>query len=295
MNKTLIALAITAALPVAAQADTTISGSVKVVYTSAGSATTTPALKIASTEVLANGMTATASMNVLTGASGVASLVGDFGTLTMGNIDDDGAFQAGDIGGRVGDSSGTTTTNTFTDGIHYAGALADLSIAAQTNGTSTQASATYDFNGLAVGFATANAAADADNGVTGDMNTMGATYSFGDLSVKLGKASGDAKAVGSATYATAVGDIAVSATASSASTSSVSGTYALDGISVTAKAARDADGDTTSTLKASYTSGALTVTANNTNTISAALDLGNADLSVKRDAGVTSMTYKVAF
>jgi len=295
MNKTIIALAIAAALPVAAQADATISGSVKVTYNSAGTVATTSALSIASSEVLANGMTATASMNVLTGASGKASLAGDFGTLTMGTIDDDAAFQAGDIGGRIGDSSGTTTTNTTTDGIHYAGSAADLSIAAQTNGTSTQASATYDFNGLAVGFATADAAADATHGVNAAMTTMGATYSFGDLSVKLGKASTDAKAVGSATYAATVGNIALSATASSASTSSVEATYTLDGIAITAKAARAATGVTTNTLKATYTSGDLTVTANNTNTVSAALDLGNADLTVKRDAGVTTMTYKVAF
>jgi len=295
MNKTIIALAITAALPVAAQADTTISGSVKAVYSSAGTVTTTSALKIASSEVLANGMTATASMNVLTGASGVASLAGDFGTLTMGTIDDDAAFQAGDIGGRIGDSSGTTTTNTTTSGIHYAGSAADLSIAVQTNGTSTQASATYDFNGLALGFATADAAADATNGVNAAMNTMGATYAFGDLSVALGKSSADAKAVGSVTYASTVGAITVSATASSASTSSVSGTYTLDGIAVTAKAARAATGVTTNTMKATYTSGDLTVTANSDNTVSAALDLGNADVSVKRDAGVTTMTYSVAF
>ena len=185
MNKSIIALAIAAALPVAAQADATLSGSVKVAYASnANTMTTTAALSISSSEVLANGMTATASMNVLTGASGKASLAGDFGTLSMGTIDDDGAFQAGDIGGRVGDSSGTTTTNTTTDGMHYAGTVAGLSVAAQTNGTSTQASAVYDFNGLTIGFGTANAAADATNGVNAAMNTMGATYSFGDLSVK---------------------------------------------------------------------------------------------------------------
>jgi len=39
----------------------------------------------------------------------------------------------------------------------------------------------------------------------------------------------------------------------------------------------------------------LTLTANDANTVSAALDLGNADLTAKRDGGVTTLTYKVAF
>ena len=295
MKKSIIALAIAAALPVAAQADATISGSVKVTYASGGAVTNTAALKIASSEVLANGMTATASMNILSSTdSGVASLAGDFGTLTMGKIDDDAAFQAGDIGGRVGDSSGTTTTNTYTNGVHYAGTVANLTVAAQTNGTSTQASATYDFNGLALGFATADAAAATD-GVTGDMTAVGATYSFGDLSVKVGKASTEGKAVGSVTYATTVEAIAITATASSDSSSSVKAVYTLDGIALTAKAARSSAGVTSNSLSATYTSGDLTLTADDSNTVSAALDLGNADLSVKRETGTTTMTYTVAF
>ncbi len=65
MNKTLIALAITAALPVAAVADVTISGSLSSKYKNTGAIDTYTRLSIASSEVLANGMTATASFAIL--------------------------------------------------------------------------------------------------------------------------------------------------------------------------------------------------------------------------------------
>ncbi len=65
MNKTLIALAITAALPVAAVADVTISGSLTSKYKNTGAIDTYTRLSIASSEVLANGMTATASFAIL--------------------------------------------------------------------------------------------------------------------------------------------------------------------------------------------------------------------------------------
>jgi len=62
MNKTLIALAIAAALPVAAQADATLSGTLTSKYKSLDSSIDTDSrLTVASSEVLTNGMTATAS------------------------------------------------------------------------------------------------------------------------------------------------------------------------------------------------------------------------------------------
>ena len=65
MNKTLIALAIAATLPVAAVADVTISGSLTSKYKNTGAIDTYTRLSIASSEVLANGMTATASFAIL--------------------------------------------------------------------------------------------------------------------------------------------------------------------------------------------------------------------------------------
>ena len=107
MNKTLIALAIAATLPVAAVADVTISGSLSSKYKNTGAIDTDSSLRVASSEVLANGMTATAGFSITadtdddTENSGTATLAGDFGTLTVGSIDADGAFQAGDVGGAV--------------------------------------------------------------------------------------------------------------------------------------------------------------------------------------------------
>jgi len=129
MNKTLIAIAIAAALPVAAQADATLSGTVTSKYkNSAGDAVidTDARLSITSSEVLANGMTATATFAILadsnddTENSGTATLAGDFGTLTAGSIDADGAFQAGDVAGVVGNTTeSTASTASSVYGVHF--------------------------------------------------------------------------------------------------------------------------------------------------------------------------------
>ena len=176
MNKTLIALAIAAALPVAAQADMTLSGSVTTEYTNTGVIDTDAALSVSASEVLANGMTATATFDVLGGEDqGSASLAGDFGTLTAGEIDADGAFQMGDVGGAVGNTEDDDEGDTTVSGIHFTTTQAGLSIAAQVNastgpdattseGRSTQMGATYDFNGITVGYSYASA--DANTGAS---------------------------------------------------------------------------------------------------------------------------------
>ncbi len=134
MNKTLIALAIAAALPVAAQADMTLSGSVSTEYTNTGVIDTDAALSVSASEVLANGMTATATFDVLDAESqGSATLAGDFGTLTAGEIDSDGAFQMGDVGGAVGNTEDADEGGTTVSGIHFTTTQAGLSIAAQVN------------------------------------------------------------------------------------------------------------------------------------------------------------------
>ena len=94
MNKTLIALAIAAALPVTAAADMTISGTLTTKYRNTGVIDTDARLGMASSEVLANGMTATASFAILadTEKQDIATLSGDFVTLTVGEIDSDGTF-----------------------------------------------------------------------------------------------------------------------------------------------------------------------------------------------------------
>ena len=233
MKKTIIAVAIAAALPVAAQADATLSGSVTTKYKNTGVIDTDARLSITSSEVLANGMTATATFAILadtdddTENAGTATLAGDFGTLTVGSIDADGAFQAGDVAGVVSNTTeSTSSTSSSVYGIHYAGTVAGLAVAAQLNANtganavgdvvgvacttaesftdyvaasaaqtkSTQLSATYEFNGLTAGYAYASAAADdastaGHDGIHEAQSAFGVSYAFGDLVVSAGKQS----------------------------------------------------------------------------------------------------------
>ena len=360
MNKTLIALAIVAALPVAAQADATISGSLTTKYKNTGAIDTDSRLSVASSEVLANGMTATAGFSITadtdddTENSGTASLAGDFGALAVGSIDADGAFQAGDVAGVVAnttESTGSTSSSVY--GIHYAGTVAGLSVAAQLNagsgaagalsasalaGTangaaanyaaakteptkSTQMSATYDFNGLTVGYAYAsdladNASTSNHDGIHEGQSAFGVSYAFGDLVVTAGKVSLKDTAVSpdtlvSATYTMAMDSLTVVAQMDSAP----SGDYQINlgydlgnGIALSS----EIDKGNTTTLVATYTSGDMTATVaktdDGTTDASLSLDYGNADLTIGRvgaAAGTlinggpsdeyTHVTYSVAF
>jgi hypothetical protein len=315
MNKTLIALAIAAALPVAAQADMTLSGSVTTEYTNTGVVDTDAALSLSASEVLANGMTATATFDVLGGENqGSATLTGDFGSLTAGEIDSDGSFQAGDVAGVVDNTEDADEDGTTVSGISFTTTQAGLSLAAQSNGTtgaagtgsetrSTQFGATYDFNGLTVGYAYASADADATDaatGVTAAMSAFGATYAFGDLSVSAGKSSLADDAVVSATYSMVVDALTVTAQMDN----TPAGDYQIDlsyAMSDALTLSSEIDKGNTTTLVAAYTSGDLTAsvskTDDGTTDASVALDLGNADLTLARNGGDadTSVTYSVAF
>ena len=276
MNKTIIALAITAALPMAAQADATISGSVEATVTAGGATVIDSSVTLASSEVLANGMTATTSISLNPGSAsaGTAGLTGDFGTLTFGSgIDDESGARLGDVAGVMGSASTANAVN----GVTYSGTVAGLSVAV-AHGAVTSMGATMDFNGMTIGAASQDGA-----------SAFGAAYTFGDLTVTGGKKSGSA-AVLTASYSTTVDALTVTATANNSSETTASVAYTLDGITVTA----EYDGTSTD-LSASYTSGAMTVTANSDSEVTASLDLGNADLTLAREAGATSMSYTVAF
>ena len=321
MNKTLIALAIAAALPVAAQADATLSGSVTTKLKNSGVIDTDAALTLAASEVLANGMTATVAFDILEAQKnqGTATLAGDFGTLTAGEIDADGAFQAGDVAGTVADTThGASSTADTVYGIHFAGSSAGLSVAAQVNGStgadgstatvakSTQMSATYDFNGITAGYSYASGDSTnstSTNGVQAAVTAFGVSYAFGDLAVTAGKASTEADALVSATYTMTVDALTVKAQMDNAPSGDyqIDLTYALsDAVSLSSEIDSTTGKDTT--LVASYTSGDMTAkvskTDDGTTDASVALDFGNADLTLARDGGgtgSTSVTYKVAF
>jgi hypothetical protein len=357
MNKTLIALAIVAALPVAAQADATISGSLNSKYKNNGSIDTDARLSIASSEVLANGMTATAGFAILadhdddTENSGTASLAGDFGTLTLGSIDSDAAFQAGDVAGVVDDTTySTSSTAASVYGIHYAGSVAGVSVAAQVNANTgagggitnadslagnsqqgaqtkgTQLSATYDLNGLTVGYSYASAAADKDSvsgandGIHEGQSAFGASYAFGDLVVSAGKVNLKDSATSpdtviSATYTMNIEGLDIVAqvdnyhSATDSSDYQVNLSYALtDALTLSS----EIDKSKTTTMVATYTAGDITAMIakrdDDTTDASISLNYGNAVLSVGRvgerahsgSGGGTSaeyshISYKVTF
>ena len=317
MKKTVIALAVAAAMPVAAQADVALTASVAAKLTAGTAALDVDSdLDISSTEVLANGMTATASFDVGSeGDSGKLGLSGDFGALTIGSaLDSDGAFQAGDVAGVIADTTVTADTASTTNAIHYSGDFASLAVAAQLNaatdatGTatetkSTQLSVTYNFNGLNMGYAYASDDADADDttGVNAAQNLVGATYSFGDLVVSAGKSSIVNDVTISGTYTATVDNLSVAATVKSTGAANshklVLG-YDLNGmaLNITEDSAKSH-----TAASAVFTSGDLTVTAarvnDGSNDLTAALAMGNAALTVKRDgsATATTATYKVSF
>ena len=319
MNKTLIALAIAAALPVAAQADNTLSGSVTTEYTNSGVIDTDAALSLSASEVLANGMTATATFDVLGGEDqGSASLAGDFGTLTAGEIDADGAFQMGDVGGAVGNTEDDDEGDTTVSGIHFSTTQAGLSIAAQVNastgpdattseGRSTQMGATYDFNGITVGYsyasADANTGTDAGiggpiGGVTENMTAFGVAYTMGDITITAGKDSVDTDTDYNVTYSTSMDSLTVKGQINNDSDIQIDLSYALsDSLTLSS----EIDTGNTTTLVAAYTSGDMTATVaktdDGTTDASVALDFGNADLTLARNGGDadTSVTYSVAF
>jgi len=366
MNKTLIALAITAALPVAAVADVTISGSLSSKYKNTGAIDTDSSLRVDSSEVLANGMTATAGFSITadtdddTENSGTATLAGDFGTLTVGSIDADGAFQAGDVGGAVADTTeSTSSTASSVYGVHFSGTVAGLTVSAQVNANSgangktgtyaavaavassatvsevlyvaagdhsktkgTQLSATYEVNGLTVGYAytsadVTNANTSSHNGVHEAQSVVGASYAMGDLVVSVGKqnlsAGGttSADALVSATYTMTADALTIVAQADNAP----SGDYQLNlsyALSDAFSLSSEVDKGKTTSMVGTYTEGDMTFTVarqdDNTTDASIALDYGNADLTVgrvgARDGGTlgrddalqySHVTYSVAF
>ena len=362
MNKTLIALAITATLPVAAVADVTISGSLTSKYKNTGAIDTDSRLSVASSEVLANGMTATAGFSITadtdddTENSGTATLSGDFGTLTVGSIDADGAFQAGDVGGAVPDTTDSTSSTASTVyGVHFSGTVAGLTVAAQVNANtgasgsgataaatansassnyaaatdttktkSSQLSATYEVNGLTVGYGYASADAKdgnttTHNGVHEGQSAIGVSYAMGDLVVSVGKqnlsdqGSTSPDALVSATYTMTADAITIVAQGDNAP----SGDYQLNltyAFSDNMTISSEVDKGKTTTMVGTYTEGDMTFTVarqdDDTTDASIALDYGNADLTIGRvgaraasaaaigraaAAEYSHVTYSVAF
>ena len=335
MNKTLIALAIAAALPVAAQADVTLSGTLTSKYNTTNNTLDTDSrFGMAASEVLANGMTATAAFTLTadtnddTENSGTGSLAGDFGTLTVGSIDADGAFQAGDVGGGVANTTeGSSTTSSAVNGIHYSGTMGSLNVAAQINSSSSATGAedsdgttkssqfgvSTEMQGLTVGYSYASAIVDdaaTVNGVLEGQSAVGLTYAFGDLAVSASKVNYNNAATTtvdtliSATYTITAEALTITAQADS----SPSGDYQIDlsyALSDAFTVATEVDKGKQTSITGTYTDGDMTATVaktdDGTTDASIALDYGNADLTLGRVGATTTaaeyshLTYKVTF
>ena len=275
MNKTLIALAITAALPVAAVADVTISGSLTSKYKNTGAIDTDSRLRVDSSEVLANGMTATAGFSITadtdddTENSGTATLAGDFGTLTVGSIDADGAFQAGDVGGAVPDTTDSTDgTASTVYGVNFSGSVAGLTVSAQVNantGASGSGATTAVVENAATSGTTAgtNYAAATDTtktkstqfGVSYEVNGLTVGYSYASADLKDGNTTThngvhEGQSVAGASYT--MGDLVVSVGkqnlkdgATTSADALVSATYTMtaDALTIVAQADNAPSGD----------------------------------------------------
>jgi len=342
MNKTLIALAIAAALPVAAQADVTLTGTLTSKYNTTTNALDTDSrFGMAASEVLANGMTATAAFTLTadtnddTENSGTGSLAGDFGTLTVGSIDADGAFQAGDVGGGVANTTeGSSTTSSAVNGIHYAGTMGSLNVAAQINAASTATGSSSDaitkstqfgvsteMQGLTIGYSyisddADDAATSAHNGINEGQSAVGISYAFGDLAVTASKVNYNNAATTtvdtliSATYTITAEALTITAQADSAP----SGDYQIDlsyALSDAFSVATEVDKGKQTSVTGTYTDGDMTATVaktdDGTTDASIALDYGNADLTLGRvgktydtqgnesAAEYSHVTYTVAF
>ena len=318
MKKTVIAMAVAAALPATAQADINLSGSVSAEYTLGSNLVPTTEAKLTaeSTEVLTNGMTATATFNVL-GAKGQGTigLEGDFGKVMAGTCAktlEDVANSAPD------DATKKDDEDACLNGVSYSGDMAGFTVNASKGRFDEDArddkedafkqftqkevmeyttyGAEYDFNGLTISGqstteykaddATAKAAAKA-------VTKFGAEYAFGDLTISGSKSSNKSNAVVKAAYEQTMGDLAVEVSADSDDKWNLEATYTMGDMAITAK---DDQKDGGAKISAKYASGDLTIEVDSDSKVTVGYDLGNADLSMVReqDKG-TKVKYTVSF
>ena len=329
MKKTVIAMAVAAALPATAQADITLSGSVSAEYTLGSNLkpTTEAKLTAESTEVLTNGMTATATFNVLGDkGQGTIGLEGDFGKLKAGTC----AKTLEDVADSDPDNAvvanrKTNDKDACLNGISYTGDMAGFTVNASkgqfdedsrddkqkvTNGNAvlhndfdqkkimeyTTYGAEYDFNGLTIsGQSTTEYEADnaAAKAAAKAVTKFGAEYAFGDLTISGSKSSNKSNAVVKAAYEQTIGDLAVEVSADSDDKWNLEATYTMGDMAITAK---DDQKDGGAKISAKYASGDLSIEVDSDSKVTVGYDLGNADLSMVReqDKG-TKVKYTVSF
>jgi predicted porin len=320
MKKTIIAMAVAAALPATAQADITLSGSVSAEYTLGSNLvpTTEAELTAESTEVLTNGMTATAEFNVLGDkGQGTIGLEGDFGKVMAGTCaktledvansapndvtkkdDEDACLNGVSYTGEMGGFTVNASKGQF-DENHLDDVETAFNVFAQREVMEyITYGAEYDLNGLKVSgestteYKASDAAAKA-------VTKFGTEYAFGDLIISGSKSSNKSSAIVEAAYAKTIGDLAVEVSASSDDddTWELEATYTMGDIAITAE---DGSKITETKISAKYAYNDLSVEVDSDSKVTVGYDLGNADLSIvrERDANKDSSTkvkYTVSF
>jgi hypothetical protein len=300
MKKTVIAMAVAAALPIAAQADITLSGSLSTEFTLGSDLV--PAIETElsadSSEVLANGMTATASVSVLgDDKQGTIGLAGDFGEVKAGSaaktLSEVADSEAGKTNDEDADLSGFAYTSTFA-GLDVNAAKGQFEETPYDTTENlikyTTYGASYDFNGLKV------SGQNTKECTGGSTTKFTAEYAFGDLTVLTvsGSKSKDADAIIKAAYKQTMDDLAVKVSADSADKWNLEATYTMTmgDLAVTAEDDQDAGG---AKISAKYTSGDLSLEVDSDSKVTVAYDIGNADLSIVRDDTNTKVKYTVSF
>jgi len=295
MKKTVIALSVAAALPVAAQADVTLSGSVSAEYSLGSNLVPTIETKLSadSSELIANGMTASASFDVLgeetQGTIGLEGGEGGFGELKAGTAAS--SAEANDV----------DETSESIEGVAYTGTFAGLSVNL-AKGTwdhdsddgdntvdqeYTSYGASYDFNGLIV----TGQRTTKETGVDATTEFV-VSYAFGDLTVS-GSKSTDEDVVVKAAYAATMDDLAVNVSADSVDKWDLEAIYTMGDLAVTAKDDQDVGG---AKISAKYTSGDLSLEVDSNSKVTVVYNLGNADLSMVREKDEsTKVKYTVSF
>jgi len=294
MKKSVIALAVAAALPVAAQADTILSGSVAVEYKLGAIHEPSIETKLSaeSSEKLANGMDVTTSFNVLGDKTqGTASLSSDdFGVIKGGS-------SAKTLVDVADGDDGVNEHDADLNGIAYTGNFGGIDVNASTGKFDENDSditalvkyntygASYEFNGLTV------TAQSTKEGIKSATRKYTASYAFGDLTVSGSKSDGE-DAVVKAAYVVTRGDLKVTASADSADDWDLEAVYTMGDLALTAKDDEQVGG---AKVSAKYIAGELSLEVDSDSKVVVAYDMGNADLSMTRDDTDTKVKYTVAF
>ena len=313
-------MAVAAVMPVAAQADATLSGELFVeTRLGSGEYTTKGKVSLDSEEVLSNGMTATASLDVLgSSAQGNLGLEFNHGKLSAGTCSTEVEDVADSDKGS--NPAKTNDEDACLNGVSYTGEMAGFEIHVshgkydedarddkqatheiggknltvhnefkqQKLTNYTTYSAEYDFNGITLkGQNTKDGNDDVDA-----VNKLSAEYAFGDLTVSGSKSTGK-DTVLKAAYEETFGDLAIDVSASSDNKWEMELTYTMGDIVITAKDGKTID-DTQISAKYAYND--LTIEVDHANTVTFGYDIGNADLSLvsEKDKG-TKVKYTVSF